>query len=254
VKTRPLLRGALLTVVLATAACGGQGDGPVAAQGGSGSTAAGATSGATASGGSASGGSASGGSTSVGSAGGPKAKPPGSSGLRTAKSSTPVTAPNTEQLRKNVTDRQKKYIAQNAPPGVDAEAILQSGEDACRRMEIAQASTGQASLAVALMTGQVSNGRDAITYLCPGLKPALAAADKGFPDGSFVVARDAKKGRQVAAGRYSAPQTSDGCTWSLTGPDGRVAADGRGGGRATVTLKRGQRFTSSGCGAWLPAS
>jgi len=185
---------------------------------------------------------------------GPGGKASGSSTAGKPGSAATVTAPNTSQLRKNVTTAQRKYVARNAPAGVDAEAILQSGEDACRRMRIAQASAGQVSVSVAVITGQIANGREAINYLCPVLKPALAAADNGFLDGTYVVAGQAKKGRQVKAGRYTAPQASDGCTWSVTAADGNVAADGHGRQGATVRLKRSQQITSSGCIAWLPSS
>lgn len=255
-RTPPLVRGALLTVVLATAACSGQGDGPVA---GSSST-VGASSSAVGASSSGAAGSASAPGTQPGSAAGSASAPAGSasaagSGAGTSKGgsgSTPTaTAPNTSQLRKNATKPQRRFISRNAPPGVDAEAILQAGEDACHRMSIAQRSAGRTSVAVALVTGQIANGREAITYLCPELKPALRAAEAGFADGSYVVGSTPKKNRQVVAGRYVAPQASDQCVWSVTTADGSVVSEGRGASGAKATLSRGQRFTSSGCFAWL---
>ena len=162
-----------------------------------------------------------------------------------------VTAPNTSQLRKDVTARQRRFVTRNAPPGVDAEAILQSGEDACQRMQIAAATSGRTAVTVALISGQIGNGRDAITYLCRELEPALVAADAGFPDGGYTVGSKARKGRVVAAGRYSAPQPSPTCAWSVIGADGSVAQTGSGTPQPSVVLRRGQRFSSTGCAAWL---
>jgi hypothetical protein len=251
VTTPRLLRGALLTVVLATAACSGQGDGPVAGSSSS-SSVVGSSSSAAASGssapapGSTASGTASGSAPAAGSGSGSGAASGAGSG------STPTaTAPNTSQLRKNVTKPQRRFVARNAPPGVDAEAILQAGEDACHRMSIAQRSAGRTSVAVALVSGQIANGREAITYLCPELKPALQEAQDGFPDGNYVVGATLKKDTEVIAGRYVAPQASDQCVWSVTKADGTIVAEGRGTAEAKATLARGQRFTSSGCFAWL---
>jgi hypothetical protein len=259
VRTQPLIRGAVLTVVLATAACGGQGDGPVAAPSSSatGSSSSTASPSAAVPGGSASGaasgtgsGSASGSASGSGSGSAPGSASESAGGE--ASGSTPtVTAPNTSQLRKNATKPQRKFIARNAPPGVDAEAILQAGEEACHRMTIAQRSAGRISVAVALVSGQIANGREAIAYLCPELKPALQLAEDGFPDGNYVVGTQPRKNREVVAGRYEAPQASDECVWSVTKADGSVVSEGRGTAQAKATLSRGLRFTSSGCFAWL---
>jgi len=169
-----------------------------------------------------------------------------------ASGNTPtVTAPNTSQLRKNVTRPQRTFISRNAPPGVDAEAILQAGEEACHRMTIAQRSAGRTSVAVALVSGQIANGREAIAFLCPELKPALQLAENGFPDGNYVVGTQLRENREVVAGRYQAPQASDQCVWSVTKADGSIVSEGRGTAQAKATLSRGLRFTSTGCFAWL---
>jgi hypothetical protein len=255
----------MLALVLATAACGAGQDesagGAVTASavtGSPGSGAAGAatpptdasTPGVPASGTPGSGGSASG----TPGSGAPAAEPPGSGAAGgTTPGATPskrarVDAPNTSQLRKNVSRPQRRFVARNAPPGIDAEAILQAGEDTCHRMGITVATAGTTSLAVALVSGQIGNGREAITYLCPRLKPALDRAEGGFPDGNYVVGSRQRDGVAVVAGRYTDPQPSTQCTWSVTGADG-TAVPGQG--TATVTLRAGQRFASSGCFAWL---
>jgi hypothetical protein len=178
------------------------------------------------------------------------ASPSGTSGR--GKAGPAPTAPNTSQLRKNVTAHQRRFVTRNAPPGVDAEAILQAGEDACHRMRLTTATSGRTSVAVALLTGQIGNGREAITYLCPELRPALAAAASGFPDGTWTVAAEAAaKNHRVAAGRYSAPQPTSTCTWTLTRDDGSVVAQGTGAPRTPVALRRGEQLTSAGCVAWL---
>ena len=179
----------------------------------------------------------------------PGTAPNRSTGGSTGRSTGRATAPNTSQLRRDASTAQRRFVTRNAPPGVDAEAILQAGEDACHRMALAQHAAGTTAVAVALASGEIANGREAITYLCPQLTPALDAARDGFPDGSYRVGPRRTTG-QVTPGRYHAPQAADQCTWSLTNPDGTVAAEGTGT-TATARLSTGQTFTSTGCYAWL---
>jgi len=235
VTVSPVLRAAVLTVVLATAACGAQDGG--SASGPSTATSAGAAATATAT--------ASGGPSET-------SMPKGTTTLPKATGGTAKpTAPNTSQLRKNLSAPQRRYVARNADPGIDAEAILQSGEDACQRMSIAAAASGTTAVAVALVSGQIKNGREAIRYLCPSLKPALSKAEGGFPDGTYVVGTKLRAGHEVPAGRYAVPQPPPGCVWSVTRADGTVVAESKAGSLTGATLKRSQRLTSTGCGAWL---
>jgi len=235
VTVSPVLRAAVLTAVLATAACGAQDGGSAAAPSTATSAGAAATATATASGGPAE-----------------TPMPKGATALpKTTGGTAKPTAPNTSQLRKNLSAPQRRYVARNADPGIDAEAILQSGEDACERMSIAAASSGTTAVAVALVTGQIKNGREAIQYLCPALKPALNQAKGGFPDGTYVVGTKLRAGQEVPAGRYTIPQAPPGCVWSVTRADGTVVAEGKSGSRTSATLKRSERLTSTGCGAWL---
>jgi hypothetical protein len=195
-------------------------------------------------------------------AGSAPAPGPSRSGTTTPATATPdrgssrstarPTAPNTSQLRPHANRAQRRFVTRNAPPGIDAEAILQSGEDACQRMTLTQHASGRTAVAVALASGQIANGPEAITYLCPQLTPTLDAARDGFPDGSYQVGTH-RTGTQLRPGRYTAPQASDQCTWSLTRLDGSRVADHtqHTGATPTTTLRTGQRFTSTGCYAWL---
>jgi hypothetical protein len=242
----------LLGVVLAAAGCGGQ-DQPTtaaSAQARPASTAptvgptAGATAGPTGS---------TAHSTAASGPGRPETKAPATA-TSDGGSSRPrarPTAPNTSQLRPNADYAQRRFVTRNAPPGVDAEAILQAGEDACHRMTLAQRAAGATAVAVALASGEIANGRDAITYLCPQLTPAREAARDGFPDGSYQVGTH-RTANQLTPGRYTAPQASDQCTWSTTGPDNSRVTEGTGA-TPTTRLSVGQRFRSVGCYVWLRA-
>ena len=66
-----------------------------------------------------------------------------------------------------------------------------------------------------------------------------------FSDGTWLVGED------IPAGRYRTVDTVDGeCYWSISNDGDIQDNDFPGGGRPTVTLKKGQEFKSSRCGTW----
>ena len=70
------------------------------------------------------------------------------------------------------TDRQRDYLVGKVPKGMDPSAVLQTGQESCDRI----ASTADASRTVAkqaIASGEITDAKDAITYLCPQFKSLL---------------------------------------------------------------------------------
>ncbi|MDX2392160.1 MULTISPECIES: hypothetical protein [unclassified Streptomyces] len=146
-------------------------------------------------------------------------------------------------------DNEKKYLSGRVPEKMDPAAVLQTGEEACQRVERTAKRDKDAATA-AIISGEIKGAKDAITHLCPEQKPVLTAAEKGFGDGS----RNAP-----AAGTYRALTQGTTCTWEAKGKDGSVLASGpeapsKAGDRITATVPGGAAtFNSTGCFAWIPA-
>ncbi|SEF56448.1 hypothetical protein SAMN05216223_101348 [Actinacidiphila yanglinensis] len=154
------------------------------------------------------------------------------------------------------TKKEKKYLSGRVPKGDDPVAVLEGGQEVCERLTRTSAIDPNAS-ASAIVTGDISTSgaTAAVRALCPDQEYVLAAAARGFADGSFTVAARPVAGKSVAPGRYHAPNPSPGCTWRVAGAGGKTLASGKAGAaaKATLTVPSGARtVTSSGCYAWLP--
>jgi hypothetical protein len=156
------------------------------------------------------------------------------------------------------TKPQKKYLSGRVPKGTDPVAVLEGGQEICERLTRTSAIDPDDS-ASAIVTGDISasGAAAAVTALCPDQQPVLAAAARGFADGSFTVAAHPVAGKSVAPGTYHAPNPSPSCTWRVSGAKGAVLASGKSGSaaKARLTVPAGAAsVTSSGCYAWLPPS
>ncbi|MBT2466524.1 hypothetical protein J7E97_01255 [Streptomyces sp. ISL-66] len=147
------------------------------------------------------------------------------------------------------TATEKKYLTGRVPEKMDPAAVLQSGQESCQRVQRTAKHDNDAAVG-SIVAGEIPGAKDAITFLCPDQKPVLAAAEKGFPDGT----KDSP-----AAGTYRALTQTTTCTWEAKGKDGAVLASGpeaplKAGDKVTATIPSGTaRFTSNGCYAWIPA-
>ncbi|MEU7552649.1 hypothetical protein AB0B01_09850 [Streptomyces sp. NPDC044571] len=175
------------------------------------------------------------------------AAPPASPG---AKPTGPVLpdaklTPKTGSFKPN----EKQYLSGRVPEKMDPAAVLQTGQESCQRVE-RTAKRDKDAATGSIIAGEVPGAKDAITYLCPEQKPILAAAEKGFGDGTRPA---------PAAGTYRALTQSTTCTWEAKGKDGSVVASGpegppKAGDKITATIPSGAaEFTSTGCYAWIPA-
>lgn len=144
---------------------------------------------------------------------------------------------------------QKQYLSGRVPEKTDPAAVLQSGEEACQRVERTAKRDKDAAVG-SLVAGEIPGAKDAITFLCPEQKPVLDAAAKGFPDGTK---------ESPAAGTYRALTQSTTCVWEAKGKDGAALASGpeaplKPGDKIIAKIPAGTaQFVSNGCYAWIPA-
>jgi hypothetical protein len=146
-------------------------------------------------------------------------------------------------------ENEKKYLSGRVPEKMDPAAVLQTGQESCQRVE-RTAKRDKDAATGAIIAGEIPDAKAAIPYLCPDQQPLLAAADKGFPDGTR---------QNPAPGSYRALTQSTTCTWEAKSKDGTALASGpestpKPGDRITANIPSGTtEFTSTGCYAWLPA-
>jgi hypothetical protein len=76
-----------------------------------------------------------------------------------------------------INEKEKEYLTDRVPKGVDPAAILEAGQEACDRITSLAGRDRKAAIA-AIKSGEITGARDAITQLCPEHKPLLKAAEK----------------------------------------------------------------------------
>ncbi|ROS22974.1 hypothetical protein EDF34_3149 [Cellulomonas sp. PhB150] len=153
-----------------------------------------------------------------------------------------------------------QYATINAAKNAFEGAIVEAGQAVCDRVAyVAQIDQGQ--LQAALTDGELATADTAIPLLCPEFVPQLAEANKGFADGTVAVSASFDAGKTVAAGRYSAPAPSAGCSWKVVAADGSTLDEGKAskkvvtkGRSVTLTVSpEASQVTSTGCRVWVLA-
>ncbi|MYQ36885.1 hypothetical protein B046DRAFT_05544 [Streptomyces sp. LamerLS-316] len=145
------------------------------------------------------------------------------------------------------TKKQKEYLTDRVPKGMDPAAVLQTGQETCDRLRYLVKADRDIAVA-AIVSGEVTGAEPAVTHLCPQHQDLVDEAALGYADGTYT-------GTELRAGRYRAPSPTDACSWQLTGAKGKEPVSGspRAGEQVTVTVRGSTRtFTSTGCYAWLP--
>lgn len=145
---------------------------------------------------------------------------------------------------------EQRFLASRVPKGTDPNAVLQVGQERCTRLEAVKAADRKAVVSH-LIEERDSEETAAIAELCPGLKPELAEAGRGFPDGDFSIGAPAPKAGAgtVAAGTYEAWNPSAGCTLTAYDAAGNTVVESNG--SAVVIPARATRVVSDGCYTWL---
>ncbi|MFG2563987.1 hypothetical protein ACGFR6_00950 [Streptomyces sp. NPDC048567] len=182
-------------------------------------------------------------------AAGAEADPTEPAGPEVTRSSEPPKIP-TDRLTPatgTFTKKQKEYLTDRVPVGMDPAAVLQTGQETCDRLDYL-VKVDRDTAVGAVVTGEITGAEPAVAHLCPRHKDLVERASHGYADGAY---RDGK----VRPGRYRDVSPTPNCTWEVTGPGGKVLASGssHGGKRTTITIPEAAlAFTSTGCWAWLP--
>ncbi|MFI8885838.1 hypothetical protein [Streptomyces sp. NPDC053813] len=145
------------------------------------------------------------------------------------------------------TRKQKEYLVDRVPEGMDPAAVLQSGQETCDRLRFLVKADRDVAVG-AIVTGEIADAEPAIEHLCPHHGDLLREAALGYADGTH-------KGERIRPGRYHDVSPTENCTWQIAGADGRplVSGSASGGKRAVITVPpQARAFTSTGCYAWLP--
>ncbi|MCX0242356.1 hypothetical protein [Streptomyces drozdowiczii] len=182
-------------------------------------------------------------------AAGAEADPSAPAGPEGTRSSEPPKIP-TDRLTPatgTFTKKQKEYLTDRVPVGMDPAAVLQTGQETCDRLDYL-VKVDRDTAVGAVVTGEITGAEPAVTHLCPRHKDLVERASHGYADGTH---RDG----ELRPGRYRDVSPTANCTWEVTGPGGKVLASGSShdGKRTTLTIPEAAlAFTSTGCWAWLP--
>lgn len=145
------------------------------------------------------------------------------------------------------TRKQKNYLVDRVPRGMDPAAVLQTGQETCDRLGFLVKADRDVAVG-AIVTGEIADAEPAVEHLCTQHRDLLREAAQGYADGTY-------RGERLRPGRYRVVSPTGSCAWRITGADGRSLASGSAtaGKRASVAVPREARaFTSTGCYAWLP--
>lgn len=143
--------------------------------------------------------------------------------------------------------KQKEYLVDRVPKGMDPAAVLQTGQETCDRLTYL-VKVDRDTAVGAIVTGEIADAKPAVEHLCVQHKDLVERASGGYADGAY-------KGEQLRAGRYRDVTPTKNCSWQITGAHGKDLASGSSddGKRTLITIPEAARaFTSTGCYAWLP--
>ncbi|MEU5717352.1 hypothetical protein AB0G71_16470 [Streptomyces sp. NPDC020403] len=180
--------------------------------------------------------------TAEGPAAGPSAGParkPGGPQKAPAGQITPATG--------SFSERQKEYLTDRVPRGMDPAAVLQTGQETCDRLRYLVKADRDIAVG-AIVTGEVADAEPAVAHLCPQHQDLVDEAALGYADGTHT-------GAKLRPGRYRAPSPTAHCTWRVTGAAGKVLASGSSDTGKPVSVSvaaSAGSLTSTGCYAWLP--
>ncbi|MFH9607155.1 hypothetical protein [Streptomyces sp. NPDC017448] len=145
------------------------------------------------------------------------------------------------------TKKQKEYLADRVPKGMDPAAVLQTGQETCDKLRyLVKADRDTAVGAVA--TEEIPDAAGAVAGLCPQHQDLVDEAAYAYPDGTHT-------GKKLRPGVYRSVSPTADCSWRIAGAGGKeLAADTSATGKPRkITIPKSARtFTSTGCYAWLP--
>ncbi|MCX4655872.1 hypothetical protein OG249_28740 [Streptomyces microflavus] len=144
------------------------------------------------------------------------------------------------------TKKQKEYLEDRVPKGMDPAAVLQTGQETCDKLRyLVKADRDTAVGAIA--TQEISDAPAAVAGLCPQHQDLVDEAAYAYADGIHT-------GKTLRPGVYRSASPTTSCSWQITGAGGKELASGTsdtGKSRKITIPKSARTFTSTGCYAWL---
>uniref|UniRef100_UPI002FF07AB4 hypothetical protein n=1 Tax=Streptomyces cyaneofuscatus TaxID=66883 RepID=UPI002FF07AB4 len=170
---------------------------------------------------------------------GPSAPPATAEGPKTPSDEiTPATG--------TFTKKQKEYLEDRVPKGMDPAAVLQTGQETCDKLRyLVKADRDTAVGAIA--TEEIPDAPAAVAGLCPQHQDLVDEAAYAYADGTHT-------GKTVRPGVYRSASPTSNCSWQIEGAGGKELASGTsdtGKSRKITIPKSAVTFTSTGCYAWL---
>ncbi|MEW2189979.1 hypothetical protein [Streptomyces microflavus] len=144
------------------------------------------------------------------------------------------------------TKKQKEYLEDRVPKGMDPAAVLQTGQETCDKLRyLVKADRDTAVGAIA--TQEIPDAPAAVAGLCPQHQDLVDEAAYAYADGIHT-------GKTLRPGVYRSASPTTSCSWQITGAGGKELASGTsdtGKSRKITIPKSARTFTSTGCYAWL---
>ncbi|MFH8475502.1 hypothetical protein [Streptomyces sp. NPDC018000] len=143
--------------------------------------------------------------------------------------------------------KQKEYLVDRVPRGMDPAAVLQTGQETCDKLTYL-VKVDRDTAVGAIVTGEITDAEPAVEHLCTQHSELVQEASRGYADDTY-------QDDQIRPGPYHNVTPTKNCTWRITGANGKNLASGfsASGKRAEITVPKAARaFTSTGCYAWLP--
>ncbi|GGZ47817.1 hypothetical protein [Streptomyces rubiginosohelvolus] len=145
------------------------------------------------------------------------------------------------------TKKQKEYLKDRVPKGMDPAAVLQTGQETCDKLRYLVKADRDTAVG-AIVTGEIPDAKDAVAGLCTQHQALVDEAAYGYPDGKHT-------GKKLRPGVYRSASPTTDCSWQIEGAGGKELASGAsdtGKSRKITIPDSAVTFTSTGCYAWLP--
>ncbi|WNF30172.1 hypothetical protein RI138_26930 [Streptomyces sp. C11-1] len=144
------------------------------------------------------------------------------------------------------TKKQKEYLEDRVPKGMDPAAVLQTGQETCDKLRYLVKVDRDTAIGT-IVTDEIPGAADAVAGLCSQHRDLVDEAAVGYPDGTHT-------GKKLRPGVYRSASPTTNCSWQIAGAGGRELSSGTSdtGTSRKITIPESARtFTSTGCYAWL---
>ncbi|MFC9242859.1 hypothetical protein ACFT7S_02085 [Streptomyces sp. NPDC057136] len=145
------------------------------------------------------------------------------------------------------TKKQKEFLVDRVPEGMDPAAVLQTGQETCDKLRYL-VKVDRDTAVGSIVTGEIPDAKPAVSHLCTQHQELVDEAALGYADGTHT-------GKKLRAGSYRSAAPTKDCTWRIEDGAGKALDSGSSdtGKPTRITIPRTARtFTSTGCYAWLP--